>query len=141
MNLSELIIAVDFDRTCVTHEYPLIGRSIGAESVLNDLVAEGTKLVLWTMRSGEELAAAVRWFEERGIPLHGVNENPDQKSWTNSPKAYAHAYIDDAALGVPLCDGSPDERPYVDWDKVRDMLWGVNDEDYKISVFTKIKGI
>ena len=37
------IIAVDFDGTCVTHEYPKVGRDIGAAAVLKDLVAAGHK--------------------------------------------------------------------------------------------------
>ena len=116
------IIAVDFDGTCVTHEYPKVGRFIGAEGVLRDLVRAGNQLILWTMRSGEPLADAVAWFAENDIPLVGVNENPTQKEWTQSPKAYAHLYIDDAALGVPLREGFPGERPFVDWAEVRKML-------------------
>ncbi len=116
------IIAVDFDGTCVTHEYPKVGRLIGAQSVLRDLASAGDLLILWTMRSGQFLADAVAWFAEHEIPLYGVNENPMQKGWTESPKAYAHIYIDDAALGIPLKDGFPGERPFVDWDEVRKLL-------------------
>lgn len=122
-DLSKLIVAVDFDGTCVTHEYPKVGRFVGAESVLSDLVASGAKIILWTMRSGEQLEEAVHWFNIRRIPLYGVNENPDQKSWTASPKVYAQVYIDDAALGAPLCDGLTGERPYIDWKRVREMFW------------------
>lgn len=115
-----MYIAVDFDGTCVTDEYPGIGRDIGAVPVLKELVEEHS-LILWTMRSGAELDAAVRWFRDRDIPLYGINENPSQRSWTSSPKAYAHVVIDDIALGCPLAsvDG---ERPYVDWKKVREEL-------------------
>lgn len=115
------IIAVDFDGTCVTHEYPHVGRDIDAAFVLKELVANGHKLVLWTMRSGKELCDAKDWFQIRGIPLWGVNCNPEQHSWTTSPKAYANLYIDDAALGVPLKE-RPGERPYVDWFEVRKIL-------------------
>ncbi len=117
-----MIIAVDFGGTCVTHEYPKVGRFIGAESVLADLASAGAKLILWTMRSGEYLDDARRWFEERNIPLCGVNTNPDQHTWSQSPKAYAHLYIDDAAFGAPLCEGLTGERPYVNWDIVRSSL-------------------
>lgn len=62
------------------------------------------------------LENAKHWFEERGIILYGVNENPSQKQWTESPKVYAHLYIDDANLGVPLVKNSiASNRPYVDW--------------------------
>ena len=122
------IIAVDFDGTCVTHEYPKVGRDVGAVGVLLDLSRRGCKLILWTMRSNgrpdgsDPLQDAVDWFAKNNIPLHGVNHNPDQDSWTSSPKAYAKLYIDDAALGVPLCQGLKGERPFVDWQAVREML-------------------
>jgi hypothetical protein len=121
-SLDNFIIAVDFDGTCVTHAYPKVGRFIGAEGVLRDLVAAGAKLILWTMRNGEGLKDAVQWFADRNIPLWGINENPDQKTWTDSPKAFAQLYIDDMALGAPLCAGLEGERPYIDWDRVRELL-------------------
>lgn len=109
------IIAVDFDGTCVTHEYPAIGKDIGAAPILRRLTDCGNKIILWTMRSGRELKAAVEWFEENNIPLWGINKNPDQ-SWSTSPKAYANIYIDDAAIGTPLKTSELSARPYVDWD-------------------------
>lgn len=115
------IIAVDFDGTCVTHEYPAMGKAIGAAPVLRKLVAEGAKIILWTMRSGNELREAKEWFGRNSIPLFGVNENPQQKSWTTSPKAYANKYIDDNAVGVPLI--TPKEgRPYVDWVAIEKIM-------------------
>ena len=111
-----MTIAIDFDGTCVTHEYPEIGRDLGATTTLKTLVDNGHKLVLLTMRSGKTLENAKHWFEERGIILYGVNENPSQKRWTESPKVYANLYIDDANLGTPLIKNSiASDRPYVDW--------------------------
>jgi len=127
--LEGFVIAVDFDGTCVEHRYPEIGRSIGAEPVLAALSESGAKLILWTMRSGDKLHAAVQWFSDRNIPLWGVNSNPEQKDWTGSPKAYAHLYIDDGALGVPLVRGEG-ARPYVDWIRVREVI-----EDMAKNVF------
>ena len=116
------IFAIDFDGTCVEHDYPRVGKDVPlAARVLAAMVAKGHKLILWTMRSGPELDDAVEWFRKHGIPLWGVNKNPDQAKWTSSPKAYAHVYIDDAALGVPLVH--PDEgRPYVDWFEVAERI-------------------
>lgn len=119
--MDKKVIAIDFDGTCVTHEYPAIGKDIGAVPVLKRFVKEGHKLILWTMRSGRELKAAVEWFEENGIELWGVNKNPDQ-SWSSSPKAYANLYIDDAALGAPIVHGMKSERPYIDWEQVETMV-------------------
>lgn len=104
--------------TCVTHEFPNIGKDIGAVPVLKELVEKGHKIILYTMRShpdknnqgktlsGETIANdtlqdAIDWFEKNGIPLWGINENPKQKEWTSSPKIFANIYIDDAALGMP----------------------------------------
>lgn len=110
------IVAVDFDGTVVDHRYPDVGpEAPGAVMHLRDLVAGGWDIVLFTMRSGEELDAAVRWFAERDIPLFGVNRNPEQDSWTTSPKAYAQVYIDDAALGCPLVEIAGFKRKCVDW--------------------------
>ncbi len=116
------IIAVDFDGTCVTHEYPYLGVDIGAAPVLRDLVAAGNRLVLYTMRSGKLQGEAEEWFKRNGIPLYDINRNPEQKKWTKSIKVYANIYIDDAALGCPLKSDPTAERPYVDWEKVREML-------------------
>jgi hypothetical protein len=74
------------------------------------------------MRSGSTLTEAVAWFADRGLPLYGVNCNPEQYKWTTSPKAYAQLYIDDAALGVPLAATDLNTRPYVDWVVVEAML-------------------
>ena len=121
-----MVIAVDFDGTCVTHEFPEIGKEIGAVPVLRFLVNQGHQIVLNTMRSPRDghrdiLREAVHWFQKHNIILHGVNENPGQKSWTKSSKVYAHLYIDDAALGIPLVTDRH-ERPFVDWTKVVELL-------------------
>lgn len=120
--MSQIVIAVDFDGTCVTHDYPYIGSDIGAVPVLRELADAGYRLVLNTMRSGKLEKEAVAWFKSNNIPLYGVNINPDQRSWTASPKVYADIYIDDAALGVPLTTSPSSVRPFVDWVKVREWL-------------------
>lgn len=123
MENKTLTICIDFDGTCVTHDYPNIGKDIGAEPVLAQLVAQGHKLILWTMRSGDKLNEAVTWFQERSIPLYGIQTNPTQQNWTQSPKAYGHLYIDDAAFGCPLIlNKELSERPYVDWGAVSDYF-------------------
>lgn len=142
-NKSGLIIAVDFDGTCVSHEFPRVGNEIGAPPVLRALVKAGHKLILFTMRSdvdeptaedpeiylesGDFLNQAVKWFEKHEIPLYGIQTNPTQATWTKSPKAYAQMYIDDAALGVPLkFDENVSSRPFVDWGVVRRILENAN---------------
>lgn len=133
-------ICIDFDGTCVSHEFPKVGKDIGAVPVLKALIDKGHRLILFTMRSNVEnnssfpeelpevhngtfLDDAVNWFKKNEIPLYGIQTNPQQASWTSSPKAYGQLYIDDAALGCPLILPIEDgERPYVDWNGVRRML-------------------
>jgi hypothetical protein len=118
-----MVLAIDFDGTAVTHDYPRVGKDIGSAPVLKELVQNGHQLILWTMRSGKELEDAVNWFAENDIPLYGVQRNPSQDTWTNSPKCYAQIYIDDAALGCPLkVDPSLSDRPFVNWTEVREIL-------------------
>lgn len=115
-----MIIAIDFDGTCVTHEYPRVGQNIGAWPVIKELHNSGHSIILLTMRSGQYLQDAVNLFEEYSIKLYGINHNPEQHLWTSSPKVYANIYIDDAALGCPLT--KCEDRPYANWTKIREML-------------------
>lgn len=110
-----LIICVDFDGTIVEHEYPCIGKPVdGAILYLKRFQDLGAKIILWTMRSHGELNDAVEYIESHGIKLFGVNKNPEQHTWTDSPKAYGQIYIDDAAWGCPLISKA-NCRPYVNW--------------------------
>jgi hypothetical protein len=135
-----MTINIDFDGTCVTHSFPEIGKEIGAVSVLKKLTDKGHKLILFTMRSnritfkeinhhivpdvkGTFLNDAIQWFLDNNIPLYGVQSNPDQHNWTESPKSYAELMIDDSALGCPLkWDKELSHRPFVDWLKVEGLL-------------------
>lgn len=135
-----ITINVDFDGTCVTHEFPKIGKNIGAERVLKQLTDKGHQLILFTMRSdrkerkdtltpgiqdvtGKFLTDAINWFKKNDIPLYGIQTNPTQLHWTTSPKSYAELMIDDSALGCPLkFNKELSNRPFVDWDKVEKQL-------------------
>lgn len=121
-----MVIAVDFDGTCVTHEYPKIGKDIGAIPVLQKLIRKGHKLILYTMRGDNELRDAIEYLEKYGVMLYAVNRNPTQSSWTSSPKIYANLYIDDASLGIPLLFDEVSGRNYVDWIKVEELLNKMN---------------
>ena len=129
-----MIIAVDFEGTCVSKDYPKMGKTIkGAPSTLRKLAKKRHKIILYTLRShldrnketsevikSDTLQEAINWFKERNIPLYAVNENPDQKRWTSSSKLSADIYIDDKSLGVPL--KLQDSKLCVDWKKVRKLL-------------------
>lgn len=111
----DFYVAVDFDGTCVTDEYPDVGQDISAAFYLREISRLGAKIILWTCRSGKPLKDAVQWFQDNKIPLFGCNENANQAAWNYpdrpSPKAFAHIYVDDRAFGVPIVMGSS----HVDW--------------------------
>ncbi len=121
-NSKKQVIAVDFDGTVVTHEYPRVGRDIGAVPVLKRLVEAGHKIILFTMRDSKEMAQAVAWFKFHDIPLYGINDNPSQHIWTTSRKVYANMYIDDLALGTPLLHDNETGTEYVDWESLEALL-------------------
>lgn len=134
-------ILIDFDGTCVTHDFPRIGKDIGAVPVLKELIENDHRLILFTMRSdhdkdtnaaspefpgvsgGKYLTEAINWFAQNSISLYGIQKNPTQSSWTSSPKAYGGLMIDDSALGCPLIfDAKISSRPFVDWRQARKLL-------------------
>lgn len=133
-----VILGIDFDGTLVEHRFPDIGQEVpGAFHWLRRFQEAGARLILWTMRSDlisegvsceshpatePYLAMAVEYCRARGIKFWGINENPEQKSWTQSPKQYCHHYIDDAAIGCPLRESFRSSRPMVDWAVVGPMV-------------------
>jgi len=119
----KIFICVDFDGTIVKHDYPLIGEDI--PSAFDIMIEYENKYnvawVLNTMRSGKLLENAVKYCKRKGVDFYGVNRNPTQDAWTDSPKVYGQFYIDDCNIGQPLIfeDG---ERPYVDWKKTDKIM-------------------
>lgn len=111
-------IVVDFDGTVVKHHYPTIGEDCPyCVETLKKWTNNGVGVILDTMRGGKELEAAKKWFKDKGIPLYGIGAEPNQKEWTDSPKAYGIFSVDDRNLGVPLIE-EEEERPYVDWKEI-----------------------
>lgn len=138
-----MIIAIDFDGTIVEHTFPTVGPPVPhAIEVMKKLQAAGHKLILYTMRSDKDtpnhgkgeilstdgekfLTQAVEYCRNNGIDFWAVNNNPDQHTWTISPKVYANLYIDDAALGCPLTSAEDNvDSIIVDWRAVEADLIG-----------------
>jgi len=98
-----MIIAVDFDGTIVTHEYPRIGKPIPfALQTLKKLQDEDHhQLILWTYRTGKELEEAVEYCRAGGVEFYAVNSNhpEEEKGDGYSRKINADIYIDDRNLG------------------------------------------
>jgi hypothetical protein len=115
-----MIIAVDFDGTLVEHRYPMIGKEIlFAFETLRELQKQNHQLILWTIRTGQELEEAVEFCRQRGIEFYAVNKNyPEEKfDETISRKINADIFIDDRNVGGLPGWGeiwhllNPDENP------------------------------
>lgn len=154
--MNSAIILIDFDGTCVP-ALPESGYSevdIGAEKVLKELVKEGHRLVLWTVRNRSRnnpynyvsgrfrnetsLDEAEKWFRERNIPLYGVNEVPGEEDFVGySRKILGDFLIDDTSIGIPLISTVIQYYSYnkeeimtgsvrfVDWVEVRKILFNI----------------
>jgi len=95
-------IAVDFDGTIVDHEYPGIGKEkLFAFQTLKELEKLGTRLILWTFRTGKELDDAVAYCRDNGIEFYAINKNYPEEIFdeTVSRKIDADIYIDDRNIG------------------------------------------
>lgn len=99
-----MTIAVDFDGTIVTHEYPKIGKEIPfAVQTLKMLQDDGHKLILWSVREHKLLEEAVEWCRERGLEFYAVNKDyPEEEIHNNnhySRKLKVDLWIDDRNVG------------------------------------------
>jgi hypothetical protein len=98
-----MVIAVDFDGTIVEHKYPRIGEELpDAVATLRQLIRDGHKLILWTVREGALLDEALAWCEERGITFYAVNRDfPEEREEDRhfSRKIKADLFLDDRNLG------------------------------------------
>lgn len=98
-----MVIAVDFDGTIVTHEYPKIGKEIPfAIATLKKIQQEGRhQLILWTVRQGKELEEALEFCKKRGLEFYAVNSNfpEEQEEHACARKLAADLFIDDRNLG------------------------------------------
>lgn len=99
-----MTIAVDFDGTIVTHEYPKIGKELPfATATLKELIKDQHQLILWTVREGALLDEAVNWCKERGVEFYAINRDyPEEEKDKNnvfSRKLKVDLWIDDRNIG------------------------------------------
>ena len=98
------IVAVDFDGTLCEDNFPEIGAAKGfVIRYIKTLKNQGTKIILWTCRTGEELKQAVDWCSQHGIEFDAVNQNlPEiQEKWGgDTRKVFCDAYIDDKNIFI-----------------------------------------
>lgn len=98
-----MVIAVDFDGTIVTHEYPRIGKEIpfAIESLLRLQTQPDIQLVLWTVREGKELEEAIEYCRNKGLEFYAANKNYPEESveYPEPRKLKVDLFIDDRNLG------------------------------------------
>ena len=76
LNPNSKVIAIDFDGTIVEHKFPKIGKEMRfAFMTLKALQQKGHKLILWTIRTGNQLEDAVNYCKENGIEFYAINSN------------------------------------------------------------------
>ena len=100
--MTNIKIAVDFDGTIVEHLYPEIGKEkLFAFETLREMQKRGFKLILWTVRSGNELEEAIEFCRNKGVEFYAVNKNyPEEVIDENLVrKLEVDIYIDDRNVG------------------------------------------
>lgn len=111
-------ILIDFTGTCVLYDYPNRGADVkDAQSVLEELVQAGHRLILFNMR-GEgdgELRDAISWFRERGIRLFGV--------LMKNPELYGDLILSTTTPNAPIIfNPHISQEPFMNWKLLREVL-------------------
>src|ERR1044072_9011533 len=118
---NKVTIYLDFDGTCVEHKYPGVGEiAPHFLEVMTRIQLKGVPVILNTMRSEFEekaLSEALHFLVMRGISNNRVTEKKiDPQPW--DPPFENDIFIDNIALGIPMCV-SPSKKSFiVDWKKV-----------------------
>lgn len=129
-----MTIAVDFDGTIVSHEYPKIGKEIPfATQTLKMLINDGHKLILWTVREGKLLDEAIQWCHEHSIDFYAVNKDyPEEEKENNnhfSRKLKVDMWIDDRNVGG-LPDWGTIYKLISEGKTLQELLISENDSSY-----------
>lgn len=103
--MNRRIIAVDFDGTLFTDNWPMVGEPIWPViHKVREEQANGSAIILWTCRSGAALDRAVHACLQVGINPDVVNENLPEliEDWDgeDTRKIVATEYWDDKAVNI-----------------------------------------
>nr|WP_320037162.1 hypothetical protein [uncultured Bacteroides sp.] len=98
-----MIIAVDFDGTLHTGEFPAIGEPAkDVAEYMQKLHEDGHYIIIWTCRCDQKLVEAINWLIDNNIPFNRINDHCPEHAGqypTNPRKVYAHLYVDDRQVG------------------------------------------
>lgn len=107
-------IGIDFDGCLCENKYPEIGspnQKVIAEA--NVEKESGSRLILWTCRTGDHLEAALKACESWGLVFDAVNENTKemiQLFGSDTRKVAADEYWDDKAVKKTFADTQPENK-------------------------------
>ena len=80
-------------------------------------------IILNTLRHESELDEPLEIFTKKGIEIYGIGRNPDQDRDGNIVnKCFSVFDIDDRDVGIPVYIEENRKRPYVNWEKVEEIL-------------------
>lgn len=112
-------VAFDFDGTLCEAAFPQIGiPNTALISAIHTrfMMDKNFRPIIFTCRSGKYEDLMRAWLKEQDCPVDWVNVNPYQKTWSKSPKAFAHIYVDDMAWGCnPWSPYLPELVTCLDW--------------------------
>lgn len=98
------IIAVDFDGCLVEDKFPRIGKpNEELFDYLKKKKKEGSKLILWTCRTHDNIIEACDFCANRGLYFDAINDNIKEvkEAFDGGPrKVYASKYLDDKSVFV-----------------------------------------
>lgn len=98
-----MIYGIDFDGTIVENKFPAIGElKPEAAAFIRDIRRRGDKWILYTMREGGYLAAALNFLASHDLIPDAANDNLPElcEFYGNNPrKVFANVYIDDHNAG------------------------------------------
>ena len=112
------VIAIDFDGTIVTDEFPEVGKvKPKALLIIKRLIAQGHKIIIWTCRDYGIIADFLdKHFTGIHIMSIYVNENPPElrRKFGNDPrKVGADLFIDDKSLFTPTINWGMIEKELI----------------------------
>lgn len=98
-----MIVAIDFDGTIHTGEYPAIGQpATDAVKYIQRIKQDGHTIIIWSSRNGVPYREMVSWLDRYGIPYDTINQSAPEnlrQYGLDTRKVYADIYIDDHNLG------------------------------------------
>lgn len=98
---SRPIVAVDFDGTLTSNEFPDIGEiNNNVVNWVRERKDNGATIILWTTRQNKKLQEALDFCDKKDIPIDYVNQNVPWLPFNTSQKIFADIYLDDRSLNL-----------------------------------------